>query len=121
MASMRRSYQQIMEVAEAHGVTVNIEPHGYFTTDSDALEEMLGFVDSPLLGVNLDTGNTFIAGRDPVAFLERFADRVNHVHVKDVSQSLAEAVRGDHTGGIAVSQCALGDGVNAVRLVIGLQ
>jgi hypothetical protein len=25
------------------------------------------------------------------------------------------------TGGIAVSQCALGDGVNAVRLVIGLQ
>ncbi len=68
MASMRRSYQQIMEVAEAYGVTVNIEPHGYFTTDPDALEETLGFVDSPLLGVNLDTGNTFIAGRDPVAF-----------------------------------------------------
>jgi sugar phosphate isomerase/epimerase len=32
--------------------------------------------------------------------------------VKDVSESLAAAVRGEETG-IAVSHCALGDGVNA--------
>jgi len=38
--------------------------------------------------------------------------RVSHVHVKDVSESLAKAVRGGMTG-IAVSHCALGDGVNA--------
>jgi sugar phosphate isomerase/epimerase len=34
------------------------------------------------------------------------------VHVKDVSKSLAAAVRGEQTG-IAVSQSAIGDGVNA--------
>jgi inosose dehydratase len=62
--------------------------------------------------MNMDTGNTFIAGLDPVAFLERFIDRVDHVHVKDVSETLAAAVRGDQTG-IAVSQCAIGEGVNA--------
>ncbi len=39
-------------------------------------------------------------------------DRVNHVHVKDVSESLAQAVWGAQTG-IAVSHCAIGDGVNA--------
>jgi len=32
--------------------------------------------------------------------------------VKDVSESLAAAMRGQQTG-IAVSQCAIGDGVNA--------
>jgi len=37
---------------------------------------------------------------------------VSHVHIKDVSESLARAVRGGQTG-IAVSHCALGDGVNA--------
>ena len=63
----------------------------------------------------MDTGNTFIAGQDPVAFLGRFIDRVNHVHVKDVSQSLAAATRGKQTG-IAVSHCALGDGVNAENI-----
>jgi len=112
MALMKRSYQQILKVAEAHQVIVNVEPHGYFTTNPDAMAEMQAFSDSPFLRMNMDTGNTFIAGRDPVAFLRRFLPRVSHVHVKDVSPSLAAAVRGGQTG-IAVSQCALGEGVNA--------
>ena len=33
------------------------------------------------------------------------------MHIKDVSESLAESLRGELTG-IAVSQCAIGDGVN---------
>jgi len=60
----------------------------------------------------MDTGNTFIAGQDPVAYLEKFIDRVTHVHIKDVSESLAAAARGEQTG-IPVSHCALGEGVNA--------
>jgi sugar phosphate isomerase/epimerase len=109
---MRRSYRQIMKVAEAHNIIVNIEPHGYFTTNPDRMEEMLAFAASPLLRMNMDTGNTFIAGQDPVAFLKRFLGKVSHVHIKDVSESLAKAVRGGQTG-IAVSHCALGEGVNA--------
>jgi sugar phosphate isomerase/epimerase len=109
---MKGEYEQIIEVAEAHKVIVNIEPHGYFTTKPDMMEKMLAFVNSPYLRMNMDTGNTFIAGQDPVAFLKRFIKKVSHVHVKDVSESLAAAVRGNQTG-IAVSQCAIGDGVNA--------
>jgi len=115
LALMKRSYQQILKVAEAHRVIVNIEPHGYFTTNPDMMAEMLAFSDSPFLRMNLDTGNTFIAGRDPVAFLQRFLPRVSHVHLKDVSESLATAVRGGQTG-IAVSHCALGGGVNAENI-----
>ncbi len=110
--SMQRCYEQILEVAEAHQVTVNIEPHGWFTTRPEMMEKMLSFVDSPYLRMNMDTGNTYIAGQDPVAFLKRFLPKVSHVHIKDVSESLARAVRGGQTG-IAVSHCALGDGVNA--------
>ncbi|MBE3069783.1 MAG: sugar phosphate isomerase/epimerase [Planctomycetes bacterium] len=112
MALMKFCYEEILKVAEAHQIVVNIEPHGYFTTRPDMMERMLGFSDSRYLRMNMDTGNTFIAGQDPVAFLERFIDRVSHVHVKDVSESLAAATRGQQTG-IAVSQCALGDGANA--------
>ena len=109
---MRRIYAQILKAAELYRIVINIEPHGYFTTKPEFMEEMLGFVESPYLGMNMDTGNTFIAGQDPVAFLEKFKDRVNHVHIKDVSASLAAAARGELTG-IAVSQCAIGEGVNA--------
>jgi sugar phosphate isomerase/epimerase len=110
--SMKRCYEQILEVAAAHEVTINVEPHGYFTTRPETMEKMLSFVVSPYLRMNMDTGNTFIAGQDPVAFLKRFLNKVSYVHVKDVSESLARAVRGGQTG-IAVSQCSLGEGVNA--------
>ena len=110
--SMKRCYEQIIEVAEAHQVTINIEPHGYFTTKPEMMEKMLAFCDSPWLRMNMDTGNTFIAGQDPVAFLKKFLKKVSHVHVKDVSETLAKATRGGMTG-IAVSHCALGEGANA--------
>lgn len=112
MAFMKRSYEQILRVAEAHQIIVNVEPHGYFTTNPDRMAEMQDFSASPYLRMNMDTGNTFIAGQDPVAFLRRFLGRVSHVHVKDVSASLAAALRGGATG-IAVSHCSLGEGVNA--------
>ena len=112
MDHMRRIYRQIVRVAEQYEIMINIEPHGYYTTKPEFMAEMLSFADSPCLGMNMDTGNTFIAGQDPVAFAERFHDRIDHVHIKDVSPSLAAASRGDLTG-IAVSHCAIGDGVNA--------
>ena len=112
---MRRIYRQVLPFAEAYGIVINIEPHGYYTTRPEFMAEMLSFSDSPFLRMNMDTGNTFIAGQDPVAFLERFKDKVDHVHIKDVSKSLAAAMRGELTG-IAVSQCAVGEGVNAENI-----
>jgi sugar phosphate isomerase/epimerase len=121
MALMQRSYRQIVEVAEAYEMIITIEIHGYFTTDPDRVSQMLDFVDSPLLRMNFDTGNSFIAGRDPVAFCSRFIDEIAHVHIKDVSESLAAIARGSQTG-IAVSHCAIGDGANAenIRRVLEL-
>ncbi len=115
MESMKRSYGQIIEVAEAYEMIISIEVHGYFTTKPDMMEKMLAFCDSPYLRMNMDTGNTFIAGQDPVAFCDRFKKKITHVHVKDVSESLADAVRGEQAG-IAVSHCAIGDGVNAENI-----
>ena len=37
------------------------------------------------------------------------------MHVKDVSETLAASLRGELTG-IAVSQCAIGDGVNGENI-----
>ena len=115
MDLMKRQYERIIATAEAYEVLVTIEVHGYFTTKPEYLERMLAFVDSPWLRMNLDTGNSFIAGQDPVAFCKRFGSKVAHVHVKDVSESLAAIARGGQTG-IALSHCATGDGVNAENI-----
>lgn len=111
MEMMKRIYGNVLETAANYDMIINIEPHGYYTTKPEFMARMLDFFDTPLLRMNMDTGNTFIAGQDPVAFLDRFKHKVSHVHVKDVSQSLAESLRGELTG-IAVSHTAIGDGVN---------
>ena len=108
---MKRVYGEVLEAAARYNMIIDIEPHGYYTTKPEFMERMLGFYDLPYLRMNMDTGNTFIAGQDPVAFLNRFKHKVSHVHVKDVSQSLAASMRGELTG-IAVSATAIGDGVN---------
>ena len=112
MQQMRRVYRRILKVAEAYQITINIEPHGYYSTKPDFLAEMLSFVDSEYLCLNLDIGNVFIAGQDPVEFVERFYPKISHVHVKDVNETLATESRGDLTG-IGNSNCAIGNGINA--------
>lgn len=115
LAQMKRVYQQIVKVAEVYDIVINIEPHGYYTTNPEAMEELLSFIDSPYLRLNMDTGNTLIAGQDPVSFLQRFKNKVSHVHIKDVSESLYSTMRRELTG-IAVSHCAIGEGVNAENI-----
>ncbi|MBI9043311.1 MAG: sugar phosphate isomerase/epimerase [Anaerolineaceae bacterium] len=112
---MKGIYSRVIEIAERYEMTINIEPHGYYTTKPEYMEKMLNFVDSPYLKMNFDSGNTFIAGQDPVAFLQRFKHKVGHVHIKDVSETLSASLRGELTG-IAVSQCAIGDGVNVENI-----
>ncbi len=115
LAITRENYRQILPWAEDYQVTVNIETHGPYTTNPDLLDRMLHFFDTPRLRLNLDTGNTFIAGASPVDFLKRFLPALSYMHIKDVSQSLAAALRGEETG-IATSESAIGQGVNAENI-----
>jgi len=115
MALIKQYYRVVLEWAQRYDIIINVEPHGPYTTNPDTMEQILNFFDSPLLRMNLDTGNTFIAGQDPVKFLRRFRHKVSHLHIKDVSEELARAVRGGLTG-IACSIVAIGEGVNAENI-----
>lgn len=106
------NYRQILSWAEDYEVIVNVEPHGPYTTDVDFMIRLFEYFDSEYLRLNMDTGNTFIAGLDPVEYLRQLRKYLSHAHIKDVSQGLAAAVRGEETG-IAVSEVAVGGGVNA--------
>lgn len=106
------NYRQVLPWAEDYGIVINIEPHGPYTTDGDFMERLFAYFDSEYLGFNMDTGNTFISGLDPVEYLGRMRKYLTHAHIKDVSAGLAAAARGEETG-IATSEVPIGGGVNA--------
>jgi sugar phosphate isomerase/epimerase len=109
------NYRQCLGWAEDYKVGINVETHGPYTTDPEFLERLFRHFDSPYLGFNFDTGNTFISGNDPLEFLKRFRGKVTHCHIKDVAPTLAASSRGEETG-IATSEVPIGGGVNAENI-----
>jgi len=109
------NYRQLLPWAEDYKVVINVEPHGPYTSNGDFMERLLRHFESEHLRFNFDTGNTYIAGLDPLEYLKRFRKYLTNSHIKDVSASLAAAARGEQTG-IAASEVAVGEGVNAQNI-----
>ncbi|MCX7425660.1 MAG: sugar phosphate isomerase/epimerase [Planctomycetia bacterium] len=109
------NYRQVLPWAEDYDVIINVEPHGPYTCDGDFMQRLFDYFDSEHLRLNMDTGNTFIAGLDPLEYLKRFRKYLSHAHIKDVSEGLAAACRGEETG-IACSEVPIGGGVNAENI-----
>ncbi|MCA9430909.1 MAG: sugar phosphate isomerase/epimerase [Candidatus Omnitrophica bacterium] len=106
---MKMNLRAISETCEDNGVYLGIEQHGPYTGKIESLTRILELVDSEWIRVNYDCGNTFLAGTDPYEMLDAVADKIVHVHAKDISVQQAEEERGKVTG-TAVG-CACGDGV----------
>jgi inosose dehydratase len=92
------------------GVTLLLEPHGILTDSIDGMQAILDMLGAPShLGVNMDTGNSWLGGADPVAFAKAFKDRIGHIHWKDLPASW-EPLRGTMYG-CGFGPVALGEGV----------
>ena len=70
------------EVASRFGVTVVVHSHYGTVIESD--DQLWRFLEGCDTGLCLDTGHLVIGGSDPVEVAEQAADRVKHVHLKDV-------------------------------------
>ena len=107
---MRYTVRQVMKTAARYGVTVGLEPHQQYTVRRDTFLRLLELSDSPYWMVNWDTGNYYLGGNDdPYEMLETIADRVCHMHAKDISNHQSDAERGNVTG--TPVGCACGEGI----------
>ncbi|HRN56987.1 MAG TPA: sugar phosphate isomerase/epimerase family protein [Agriterribacter sp.] len=96
--------------AQRHGVYICIEPHGVFTSTAEGLMRIVNLVRSPWIGVNWDTGNSYLAGiEDPYDGLHAVRDHVYHIHAKDISMGHGEKERGKVFG--TPVGCACGEGM----------
>jgi sugar phosphate isomerase/epimerase len=106
---IKYTLREAASVAERRGVKIGLECHAQYSRTPEGLDRIYHLVDSPAIGINLDTGNAYLAGQEVYAWLERVADRLVHLHAKDISVAHSEAERGKVTG--TPVGCACGDGV----------
>ncbi len=98
-------------------VNLLIEPHGELTDSVRGMADILNELGhEETVGVNLDTGNFWLGGGDPLEFIEVFEDRIEHVHWKDLGEDWLQK-RGEQYG-CGMSQIPLGDGVIGIREIV---
>jgi len=103
-----------VKMAGDYGVHILLEPHGPVTDSIKGIQDVMDRLGNPeALGVNLDTGNSWLGGADPVEMAKVFKDKIHHIHWKDLGAQW-EAKRGTEFG-CGFSTIALGDGVIDIK------
>lgn len=115
---MRYSLMEAAKLAEPRGILIGLEPHQQYFKHPEGLDRIAKLVSSPAVGINFDTGNSYLCGHDPYPWLVAVLPRLVHLHAKDISVRQSEAERGKVTG--TPVGCACGDRVIDWKRVIDL-
>lgn len=86
------------DVLASEGIHAGLHSHvGTWVETEAEIEYVLSAIPADLLGASFDIGHLAWAGIDPAAMLERHADRLLDLHVKDLDLSVAAASRAEPT------------------------
>ena len=83
-------------IGARHGLGVVLHPH--YGTAIERPEQVRRFLEGCETALCLDTGHSMVGGGDPVELAESAAERVRHVHLKDVDLGLARRVLSGEAG-----------------------
>jgi inosose dehydratase len=93
---LRGGVDRAVEVADDRGLRLAVHPHqGTVIERPEDIDELLR---STRANLCLDTGHVAIGGGDPLELARSAADRVAHVHLKDVDLALAARVEAGDIG-----------------------
>lgn len=89
----------IADLAEREGVRIAYHAHDFEFAEIDGIRPIDLLMDEldPRIGFELDTYWLAHAGEDPLRFLQRHADRVTHLHLKDMAGDGSMADVGEGT------------------------
>ncbi len=106
---MKYVLKEAAAAAEPRGILIGLEPHQQYSKSPPGLDRIYRLVESQSIGINFDTGNSYLSGHDPLKWLEAIVERTVHIHAKDISVDQSAKERGKVTG--TPVGCACGDGV----------
>jgi inosose dehydratase len=85
---LAETIDRIGDIATEHGLTACYHPH--LTTLVESPEQLAELMGRSRIGFCPDTAHLAAGGGDPAALIREYADRLRHVHLKDVRRDPVE-------------------------------
>ena len=115
--SIATKLQAPIEWARELGIELLLEPHGIQTDKVEDMKKLLDYLgNEDVVGVNLDTGNSWLGGGEPLEFVKQLGDRIKHVHWKDMGKEWLDK-RGTLYG-CGMGLIPVGDGIVGIQEIV---
>jgi inosose dehydratase len=86
--------EKLGELANEKGMSLVYHHHmGTGIQTTEEIERLMDATDAEKVSLLYDTGHLLFSGEDPMYILEKYYDRIKHVHFKDVREAIAAEVR----------------------------
>ncbi|MEG0741851.1 MAG: myo-inosose-2 dehydratase [Clostridia bacterium] len=88
-ALIAKGYNELGRLAKEKGMTLTCHHHmGTGVQTVAEIDQFMALTDPSLVFLLFDSGHLTFAGVDPVPVLRKYINRIKHVHLKDVRQSV---------------------------------
>lgn len=88
---------QLGKIAADSGMRLSYHHHmGTGVMTRAEVDRLMASTDPGLVHLLLDTGHLAFAGDDPIAAAQAYADRIGHVHLKDIRPEVVSRVRNEN-------------------------
>jgi inosose dehydratase len=87
-------FNEMGKLAQEKGMTLTIHHHmGTGVQTAAEIDRLMELTDPSLVFLLFDTGHLKFSGEDPLAILKKYAERVKHLHLKDIRSAVYEEVK----------------------------
>lgn len=82
---------------EDYGISLTFHHHmGTVVQTAEEVERMMANTDPEYFSLLFDTGHFAYCGEDPLEMVTKYADRIKHVHLKDIRPEIVEKVKNEN-------------------------
>lgn len=111
-----------LQIYEKYGVRSVIHPHaGGYIEFADEIDAVTYELDSDAVGLCLDTGHLYYSKMDPLQWLDKYFDRLDYIHFKDIDPNIYEDVMAEHIRFFDACargvMCPIGEGVIPYEII----
>jgi len=93
---MTKGLNQLGSIAKENGMQLCYHPHvGTGVQYLKDIDKLMANTDSDKVKLLLDTGHLYYAGVDPLAVTKEYANRIKHVHLKNIRESVLKESKKD--------------------------